>query len=249
VVHLCLAGGGLGGPAGPALCGTTPCAPRPAADHHWHRVARPSPFPLAVVVSHRHRLPHPHTRISRHPALPLRRRPCAVHGEASFWLRKPAWFLASREVPGVPIVPLIPQNHGARHSGYCQLRQHRAIVGSQRPPPASRVGYPDRAIPTPSLRWLSALTRTPWPPPVAELAEPRRRRVPAVTGAAIGVETVANVEGARIPPKIPGNAPCRITPRSSIESALATLPATIEVIFAPAFAPVLPALTGSRTRC
>jgi hypothetical protein len=34
-----------------------------------------------------------------------RRRPCAVHQEASFWLRKHAWFLASREMPGVPIVP------------------------------------------------------------------------------------------------------------------------------------------------
>jgi hypothetical protein len=43
-----------------------------------------------------------------------RRRPCAVHREASFWLRKHAWFLASREVPGVPIVPLTLNNHGAR---------------------------------------------------------------------------------------------------------------------------------------
>jgi hypothetical protein len=42
-----------------------------------------------------------------------RRRPCAVHQEASFWLRKHAWFLASREMPGVPIVPLTPNNHGA----------------------------------------------------------------------------------------------------------------------------------------
>lgn len=60
---------------------------------------------------------------------------------------------------------------------------------------------------------------------------------------------VPNVEGARIPPNNPGNAPCRITPRSSIESPPATIPATIDVTFTPGFAAALPAEAGSRTRC
>ncbi|MBV9013655.1 MAG: hypothetical protein JO272_16720 [Pseudonocardiales bacterium] len=37
-----------------------------------------------------------------------RRRPCGVHREASFWLRQPDWFLASRGRPGAPVGPLIP---------------------------------------------------------------------------------------------------------------------------------------------
>jgi hypothetical protein len=52
-----------------------------------------------------------------------------------------------------------------------------------------------------------------------------------------------------MPPNSSGNAPCRITPRSSIESAPATMPATTEVIFASAFAPALPTQARSRTRC
>lgn len=36
------------------------------------------------------------------------RRPCEVHREASFWLRQPDWFLASRGRPGAPVGPLIP---------------------------------------------------------------------------------------------------------------------------------------------
>ncbi|MBV9161381.1 MAG: hypothetical protein JO281_07490 [Pseudonocardiales bacterium] len=58
-----------------------------------------------------------------------------------------------------------------------------------------------------------------------------------------------HVEGARIPPNSPGNAPCRITARSSIDSAPATMPATTEVIFTPVVAAALPAEAGSRTRC
>ena len=59
---------------------------------------------------------------------------------------------------------------------------------------------------------------------------------------------VPNVDGARIPPNNRGNAPCRITARSSIESVPATIPATIDVIFTPGFAPPLPTEAGSRTR-
>lgn len=50
---------------------------------------------------------------------------------------------------------------------------------------------------------------------------------------------VPNVEGARIPVNNRGNAPCRITSRSSIESAPVTIPATIEDTFAPAFDPAV----------
>jgi hypothetical protein len=52
-----------------------------------------------------------------------------------------------------------------------------------------------------------------------------------------------------MPPKIPGNAPCQITSKSSIESAPATMPAATDVIFAPSFAAALPAPTPSRTSC
>ncbi len=51
-----------------------------------------------------------------------------------------------------------------------------------------------------------------------------------------------------MPPNSSGNAPCRITSRSTIESAPTTMSATSEVIFAPAFAAALPAQAASRTR-
>lgn len=59
---------------------------------------------------------------------------------------------------------------------------------------------------------------------------------------------VPSVDGARIPTNNPGNAPCRIMSTSSIESAPATIPATIEATFIPGFAAPVPAETGSRTR-
>jgi hypothetical protein len=56
------------------------------------------------------------------------------------------------------------------------------------------------------------------------------------------------VDGARIPVNNSGSAPCRIASRSSIESPPVSIPATIEVIFAPGFAPALPAVSGNRMR-
>ena len=56
------------------------------------------------------------------------------------------------------------------------------------------------------------------------------------------------MEGARIPVNNLGSAACRITPTSSMESAPATIPATIDTIFAAGFAPALPVSSASRIR-
>lgn len=57
------------------------------------------------------------------------------------------------------------------------------------------------------------------------------RSVPPEIGSASRLpnprRNVHNIEGARIPPEIPGNAPYRIIARSSIESAPATISTTI----------------------